>query len=768
VLASKLDRGVFPGEQGGPHVNAIAALAVALKLAKTDQFRALQQQTVNNAQRLAAKLQEHGLKIAYGGTNTHLLNVDCGGSVIGPDGTGLSGDMAARLLDLIGIVANRQTIPGDTSPLRPTGLRLGTPWITQRGFGPAEIDELGDIIADLLLSAVPFSYAGRRRPLARAKVPFDVFQDTRTRVRDLAMRVGIDTQAVADDYPHFYYLDSVSETDAWQTLQIRGENAAHFLDVVLTGNVNGLQDGATQPTYVLNPDGTEMSQGVVHRVDEMTYLLHVEHHASTITAWLRSLSDGFVIFSEQDVYAKLPGPVEVQALGTGELYSFDAEACYAANKAFFIGRDGNQYAGPKGEALPRFTWEDPAEDTLKTTSLHALHQKMGAKMVPFAGYDMPVWYTSVSDEHMAVRNSSGIFDVTHMGVFDFHGPGAAKFLDAVTTNDVLGLAVGHSHYTYFLDVDGIPHDDLMIYRLADDHYLVVVNASNNDKNWAWLKAIKDQAVMIDPDDPTRVIGTDDFTMRDLRDPSAQDDMRVDIALQGPASTEILLKLAGLDADKAAVAGLPWAGITHVTLGGYDLIISRTGYTGERVAYELFVHPDKAAALFHELVELGATPCGLAARDSLRIEAGLPLYGHELAGPLGMGPADAGFGNYVKLWKPFFVGKKAHIQREMQRESIVVRFRLNNRGVRPPHQGDPLVDTKGRTVGIVTSCSIDSEGYQLGQAYVKADYAKRDTQLAVFSGSARMKANPNETAFGKKYTLPDVVTVLSRFPARRKK
>ncbi|HEX2621778.1 MAG TPA: serine hydroxymethyltransferase, partial [Phototrophicaceae bacterium] len=136
-FSNKLDRAVFPGEQGGPHIHAIAALAVALKLAATDQFTELQHQMVSNAARLSERLVERGLRNPFYGTNTHLLNIDCS-SVVGPDGTTLSGDQAARILDLVGIVCNRQTIPGDTSALRPSGIRLGTPWITQRGFGEAE------------------------------------------------------------------------------------------------------------------------------------------------------------------------------------------------------------------------------------------------------------------------------------------------------------------------------------------------------------------------------------------------------------------------------------------------------------------------------------------------------------------------------------------------------------------------------------------------------------------------------------------------------
>jgi glycine hydroxymethyltransferase len=764
-LAAKLDRGVFPGEQGGPHVNQIAAVAVAAKLAKTTQYRELQQLTLENAKRLADKLQSRGLGLGYGGTETHIVNIDCK-SVVGSDGTRLSGDMGARLLDLVGIVANRQTIPGDTSALRPSGIRLGTPWVTQRGFGPQEIDEVGDIIADVLLNAVPFSYYGKRRLEVRAKLDFDLMQTAKLRVRDLAERVGIDTDVVADDYPHFYYVEPEEGSDNWQALTIRGDKAGAFLDAALTADVVGMNAGETLPTLVLHPDGREMARGVVQQIDSVNYRLTVNRSAGYVATWLRSLSDGFSTFSD-DVYAKVPGPVVVSHAGSATAINVDLDAAYAVNKPYYVGRDGVNYAGPKHSPLPKFEWQEPETGELLKTALHGLHKELGAKLVEFAGYDMPVWYTSVTEEHLAVRGRAGLFDVTHMGVFDIKGPGAARFLDTVTTNDVPGLAVGSSHYTYLFDVDGVPFDDLMIYRLSDEHFLIVVNASNNDKNWAWLNAVKDHRVMIDPSDPTRTVEGADFTLRDLRDPAVGADMRVDVALQGPESTKILLGLGGSEGDQQALKSLAWAGITQVTLGGFDLIVSRTGYTGERVAYELFVHPDRVIDLFRVLVESGAVPCGLAARDSLRTEAGLPLYGHELAGSLNLDPVDAGFPTYVKLWKPFFVGKQAHLKRGIERDAVVTRFRLDSKGARPPHQGDPLVDSRGRVVGIVTSCSIDSEGYQLGQAYIKTAYSEPDTQLAVFSGSDRMRSNPDGAGMGKKFNVPDPVTVLSRFPSRKK-
>jgi glycine hydroxymethyltransferase len=357
-----------------------------------------------------------------------------------------------------------------------------------------------------------------------------------------------------------------------------------------------------------------------------------------------------------------------------------------------------------------------------------------------------------------------------MGVFDFGGPGAEAFLNAVTANDVAALAPGNAHYNYLLGVDGIPIDDIFIYRLAQDYFIMVVNASNNDKDWAWINALQRGEVQVDPQRPFAVLpGRDVVTIRDLRDPAVGNERRVDIALQGPTSRDILLSLSGDAADKARVKALRWAGVTRANLGGFDLVVARTGYTGERVAFELFVNPDQAPALFKTLIAAGATPVGLAARDSLRTEAGLPLYGHELAGDHDLGPADAGFGGYVKVWKPFFVGRAAFLAHERVRDAVVTRFRLDNKGLRAPHPGDPLVDARGRVVGVVTSCSIDSDGYQSGQGYIKLSHADEGTPLFVYAGAekADLKKPFGELVIGDKTVVPNAVTVLSRFPSRKK-
>ncbi|GAB4274858.1 MAG: hypothetical protein Kow0080_23590 [Candidatus Promineifilaceae bacterium] len=746
-LATKLDRAVFPGEQGGPHLNTIGALAVALKLAKTDRFKALQQRIVDNAARLAAKLQEHGLRIVGGGTQNHLLLVDT--KSVQANGVHLSGDMAARILDVAGIVLNRNTIPGDKGALNPTGLRIGTVWISQLGFGEKEIDLLAEAIATVLKGCTPYTYmAMGGKELLRAKVDYAALQRGREIVRQLR---GV-----------------VLETAVSDTLLVRGDVAETFLNQALTSDVLALADGDSQPTRLIG--GGLLAPATVHRVTNGRYYVRFAdvQTAGLAQTWLQALSDGFVDFG--DVYAKLPGAVVVKAVEPEVPVEkpADVETAVAFTKPFFIGHHTFQ----NEESLPAFSWEEPADPPMKRTTLYDTHVKLGGRMIPFGGYEMPVWYTSVSEEHTAVREAAGLFDATHMGVFDASGPHVVEFLNTVLTNDVTALAVGQSHYTYLLFPDGSVVDDLLVYRLAKDRFMLVVNASNNDKDWAWLNAVNNGEVMIDEKRPFAKI-QHPVVLRDLRDRQHGDECRVDMPLQGPKSRDILLALEGDDALKAKIKSMPWAGLTQGTLGGFDLIISRTGYTGERVAYELFVHPDKAPALWMKLLEVGEQfgikPCGLAARDSTRTEAGLPLYGHELAGSLGLNPADAGFGSYVKLWKPFFVGRDAFIAHEAKRDGVVVRFRMNEKGVRRPEHGDPVLDRRGKVIGTVTSCAIDSEGYLLGQAYVPVGMSEPDTAVYIYQlgGGARQIRVPDTIKNGSRLPMPDAATVLTRFPSRKK-
>jgi glycine hydroxymethyltransferase len=745
ALSARLDRAVFPGEQGGPHLNTMAALALALKLANSDKFRALQRRIVDNAARLAARLQENGLRVVAGSSENHLVLLDV--KSVSDNGVHLSGDMAARILDLVGIVTNRNTIPGDATAFSASGVRLGTVWISQLGYGEAEVDLLAKAMATTLQACRPFTYAapGGKRQL-RAKVDYEALRRAGEIVDRLTGRVAPEAAGTA--------------------VTIDGKEATTFLNQALASDVLALGDGDRQPTHLYGP-GLDTA-ATLARISDHRYQLHFGDGATAQQAagWLRALSDGYVQFA--DVYAKLPGPVVV-AIAAVETAVPASKSGIASHKPFFI---GHEHLAEAGEALPVFTWEEPEGATLRRTGLYDNHVALGARMIPFAGWEMPIWYSSVSEEHAAVRQAAGLFDVSHMGVLEAGGPYAVEFLNLVTTNDVTALAVGRSHYTYLLFPDGRVVDDLLVYRRGPQQFMMVVNAANNDKVWAWLNAVNEGRVQIDAARPwVRV--QQPATLRDLRDPRWGDERRVDIALQGPRAADILLSLCEDDLLARRIRALPWAGLTEGVVGDFHLLISRTGYTGERVAYELFVHPDQAPAFWEALLQagepFGLKACGLAARDSTRTEAGLPLYGHELAGPLDLNPADAGFGSFAKLWQPFFIGRDAFLAHEQKRNQVVARFRMNEKGVRRPETGDPVLDRRGKVVGTVTSCAIDSEGYLLGQALLPPAMAEPGTAVFIYQlgGGTRELKVPANVAPGARLPMPDGATILTRFPAQKK-
>lgn len=759
-LARKLDRAVFPGEQGGPHIHAIAALAVAFKLAKTDAFKTLQKQIVKNCIALTDQLKKRGLRIPYGGTNSHLGNVDCK-TIQGAAGIPLSGDMAARILDVAGIVLNRNTIPGDKTALNASGIRYGTPWMTQRGLLEEDMISVGDIIADILHAITPYGVETRQGWSQRAKVDFAVLQDARQRVRQLAAKAGSDLQVSLSGYPHFYFMDDKPAAKGeWVAYDLHGNSLRSFANYVFRSDIESLEPGDTQPTSLYTPQG--WVAGFLTLVEPLRIQLSIPaSKAGLVATWLRDLSDGYVGF-DADVTRRTPGPIyitESQFPAVNQPTITDMPV----KKPFYIG-----ISEMAGDPLPEFTWQPAPDVPLRRTPLFDTHRKMGAKMVPFAGWEMPVWYSSVVEEHLATRNAAGLFDVSHMGVYQAEGPDAVTFLDSVCGNDIAGLAVGESCYTHFLTPDADVIDDCLVYRLAEEKYLVVVNAANDDKDWAWLNAVKDGKVLVDRQVPSAVAFGRHATLRNLRDPGEGADMRVDIALQGPKSRDILLALGCDPVTRKAILALKRTELCSAIVGGIDLIVSRTGYTGEKMAFELFVHPDRAEDLWNALLKagepLGIKPCGLGARDSLRTEAGLPLYGNEMGGEHNLGVAEAGFGSYVKTYKPWFIGRQAFIAREQNRTGVVVRFRFNDKGVRMAHHGDPVLEPKGRVIGMVTSCAIDKEGMLTGQAYLELKYAVENTPILIFQSAAKTPGKaPAELVTGERFTLPTPATVISRFP-----
>jgi glycine hydroxymethyltransferase len=439
---------------------------------------------------------------------------------------------------------------------------------------------------------------------------------------------------------------------------------------------------------------------------------------------------------------------------------------------YFVGHRNLDPARSRPD-LPAFEWQEPEGAPLKRTPLYDWHKAHTRKVIPFAGWDMPVWYTGVLDEHKAGRTAAGLFDVAHMGVLEVSGPHATEFLDLVLTNYARWFDPGLSFYGFLLDQDGHVIDDCIAYRRGRDRYLLVVNASNADKDWAWLNAVNDGRVLIDRERPDlRVLRP--ATIRNLKHASSGAEMRVDLALQGPASLAILQRLATDARLKDRLARVPKTGLIECELGmpgrTFDLVLARTGYTGEDIGYELMVHPDRALALWETLLEVGQPfglqPCGLAARDSTRTEAGLPLYGHELDGQFDISPAGAGFAGYVKLHKPYFVGRPAYLAREKERSMEIARFRMDERGVRMPKNGDPVVNRKGRAIGWVTSAAVDVDGWILGMAYVESRYHRPGDGIGIFALPAKPVVEKEDKAGlapGDSVQLPESATILTRFP-----
>jgi len=343
-------------------------------------------------------------------------------------------------------------------------------------------------------------------------------------------------------------------------------------------------------------------------------------------------------------------------------------------------------------------------DALKKTPLYEVHLSLGAKLVPFAGYEMPLQYSSgIRAEHHAVREAAGVFDVSHMGEFLVRGPQAIDLVQFVSVNDAASLAVGQCQYSAMCAEDGGIRDDLVIYRMAD-HYMFVVNASRRAQDWAWILRHAEGL---------------DLT---IEDPS--DEMGL-LALQGPGAQEILDPLTDVNLDEIA-----YYHFAEGTVSGCPATISRTGYTGED-GFELYVHESDTVAVWNALFEQGGEagllPIGLGARDSLRLEVGFALYGNDLDEE--HTPLAGRLGWLVKLDKGDFSGRDALLkQKEAGVSQRLVGIRLTERGF--PRPGYPIVH-EGKDVGSVTSGTVSpSLGYGVAMGYIPAEVSSLDTEVGI--------------------------------------
>ena len=339
----------------------------------------------------------------------------------------------------------------------------------------------------------------------------------------------------------------------------------------------------------------------------------------------------------------------------------------------------------------------------KKTPLYDVHVEEGGKIVPFAGYLLPVQYgTGIINEHMAVREKVGIFDVSHMGEVTVKGPTALATLNHLLTNDFTKMSVGRVRYSVMCNEDGGCVDDLIVYKFGDEDYLIVVNAANREKDFEHIKA-------------NVLPGTE---VEDISDSIAQ------IAIQGPRANDVLAKLCNVEDLPAKY----YTAVQHMNIGGIDCLVSQTGYTGE-FGYELYTDKDNAVELWHKLreagEEFGLIPCGLGARDTLRLEASMPLYGHEMNEEISPLEADLGFG--VKMGKEDFIGHAALVEKG-EPKRIRVGLEITGRGIAREHND---VYYNGEKIGQTTSgTKAPYIGKAIAMALVDAEHSEVGTEVEI--------------------------------------
>lgn len=340
------------------------------------------------------------------------------------------------------------------------------------------------------------------------------------------------------------------------------------------------------------------------------------------------------------------------------------------------------------------------EENLQKTCLHDRHVKQGALMSPFGGFDMPIQYTNISDEHNAVRQHVGVFDVSHMGEVRVKGPDAYKYVSHIFVNDVTGAPDGQIFYGMMCYENGGTVDDLLVYKVHDDEYFLVINAANIDKDVAWiLKNAEGFNVKIVDESPKYG----------------------EVAIQGPEAEETVERVLGL-----SVKDIPFYNFKEIETEGETIIVSRTGYTGED-GFEVYGSHDYIRRVWDKLMEAGVVPCGLGCRDTLRFEVGLPLYGDELSADIT--PLEASLSMFVKLDKPEFIGKEALAKQKAEGvKHRIVGIELEGNAI--PRHGYP-VEVEGKVVGeITTGYRSISTGKSVAMAMIDKPYDKLGTEVEV--------------------------------------
>ena len=360
---------------------------------------------------------------------------------------------------------------------------------------------------------------------------------------------------------------------------------------------------------------------------------------------------------------------------------------------------------------------------MKATALQSIHEALGAKMVPFAGYNMPVQYEGVNAEHETVRTNVGVFDVSHMGEFLIEGPNALDLIQSVSSNDALKLTVGKAQYSCLPNDYGGIVDDLIIYKIKEDTYLLVVNASNIKKDWDWIAS-------------KNTMGAE---MKNISDAYSL------LAIQGPKAVEAMQALTSVDLASIEFYNFvvaDFAGIEHV-------IISATGYTGSG-GFEIYCKNSEVKQVWDQVFEAGVSygikPIGLAARDTLRLEMGYCLYGNDIDDY--SSPIEAGLGWITKFTKPFTNSEALKSEKEQGPKRRLVGFELLERGI--PRKDYTIEDANGNEIGIVTSGTMaPSLGKGIGMGYVVSDNAGVGTEIRIAIRKQKVPAKIVKLPFYKK-------------------
>lgn len=363
-------------------------------------------------------------------------------------------------------------------------------------------------------------------------------------------------------------------------------------------------------------------------------------------------------------------------------------------------------------------------NSLKRTPLFESYKEYGGKTIDFGGWELPVQFSSIKAEHEAVRTKAGLFDVSHMGEVFVSGSGALDYLQKLVTNDVSKLKIGQAQYTVMCNEQGGTIDDFLIYKLEEERYLLVVNASNIEKDVAWMKKQQTENVVIDNQ-------SDNYAL---------------LALQGPLAESVLQRLTDDKLDEIKFFRFK----DHVQVGGEDVLVSRTGYTGEN-GFEIYGTPEAMKNLWTKILqegkEDGVVPAGLGSRDTLRFEAGLPLYGQELREDVS--PLEAGLGFVVKVNKEEnFIGKDVLVkQKEQGVERKLVGLEMIDKGI--PRTGYKVYDGDQEVGEVTTGTQSPTLNKNIGFALLSTNYTELGTEVEVEVRTRRLKAKVVATPFYKR-------------------